>query len=156
MVWYIVLRSMKTCLDCVKKFLSSGDKSLLEILGMSSCNWQTIWEVWWNAGGGGTLGINQHPIQGERGVVILLVTSCYLDTGITSGWVGHKARVQTLLFPALNNYWVLLEKLWQFHSNDRWQMKNSTHLNQSVANFEIYFPWLIISCNFIICNCLIT
>ena len=35
----------------------------------------------------GNLAMDKHPIQG--GVVILLVTSCYRETGISSGWLGH-------------------------------------------------------------------
>ena len=33
-------------------------------------------------GGGGNLGMDWHPIQ--RRVVILLVSSCYMETGISS------------------------------------------------------------------------
>ena len=33
-------------------------------------------------GGGGNLGMDWHPIQGR--VVVLLVTSCYMETGISS------------------------------------------------------------------------
>ena len=39
-------------------------------------------------------------IQG--GVVILLITLCYLETKISSDWVGQYAGVQTLLLPYLN------------------------------------------------------
>ena len=35
----------------------------------------------------GNLAVDNHPIHG--GVVILLATSCYMETGISSGWVGH-------------------------------------------------------------------
>ena len=38
--------------------------------------------------------MDQHPIQG--GVKIILVASCYTDTGISSGLMGHLARTQTL------------------------------------------------------------
>ena len=58
-------------------------------------------EAWWNAGGGGgrrrgNLVMDWHPFQGR--VVILPVVSCYKETGMSSGRMGHVARMQTLPF----------------------------------------------------------
>ena len=47
-------------------------------------------------GGGGNLVMDWHPFQGR--VVILLVMSCYKETGMSSGRMGHVARMQTLPF----------------------------------------------------------
>lgn len=50
-------------------------------------------------GGGrrrGNLVMDWHPFQGR--VVILLVISCYKETGMSSGRMGHVARMQTLPF----------------------------------------------------------
>ena len=49
-------------------------------------------------GGGGNLAMDCHPFQGE--VAIFLVASCYMETSLSSGWVGQQAHVQTL---SLNN-----------------------------------------------------
>ena len=35
----------------------------------------------------GNLAVDDHPIH--EGVVILLATMCYMETGISSGWVGQ-------------------------------------------------------------------
>ena len=47
-------------------------------------------------GGGGNLVMDWHPFQGR--VVILPVVSCYKETGMSSGRMGHVARMQTLPF----------------------------------------------------------
>ena len=52
----------------------------------------------WGGGGRrrGNLVMDWHPFQGR--VVILLVMSCYKETGMSSGRMGHVARMQTLPF----------------------------------------------------------
>ena len=62
--------------------------------------WGIVREALRNAGGGGgvNLVMDCHPFQGE--VAIFLVASCYMETSLSSGWVGQQAPVQTL---SLNN-----------------------------------------------------
>ena len=53
----------------------------------------------WGGGGGrrrGNLVMDWHPFQGRE--VILPVVSCYKETGMSSGRMGHVARMQTLPF----------------------------------------------------------
>ena len=45
-------------------------------------------------GGGVNLVMDYHPFQGE--VAIFLVASSYMETSLSSGWVGQQAPVQTL------------------------------------------------------------
>ena len=60
-----------------------------------------LMKCWGGGGGGGVrrrgnLVMEWHPFQGR--VVILLVMSCYKETGMSSGRMGHVARMQTLPF----------------------------------------------------------
>ena len=53
-------------------------------------------EAGWNAGElPGNVVINWHPIQGR--VVTFLVASCYVETGISSGYMGHLISSNTNL-----------------------------------------------------------
>ena len=53
-------------------------------------------EAGWNAGElPGNVVINWHPIQGR--VVTFLVASCYVETGISSGYMGHLISLNTNL-----------------------------------------------------------
>ena len=45
--------------------------------------------------GGGDLARDWHPIQ--WGIVILLAAPCYIETEISSRWMGHWTQVQTSL-----------------------------------------------------------
>ena len=56
---------------------------------------RNVKEAWWNAGGGGDLARDWHPIQ--WGIVILLAAPCYIETEISSRWMGHWTQVQTSL-----------------------------------------------------------
>ena len=62
------------------------------VLGNCQGSLTKCWE------GGDNLAIDCHPFQGE--VAIFLVASCYMESSLSSGWVGQQAPVQTL---SLNN-----------------------------------------------------
>ena len=57
----------------------------------------------------GNLAMDQCPIQG--GVVILLITLCNMETGISSGWLGQHTQVQTLLCLQLKDKHVIIKKM---------------------------------------------